>query len=97
MQVFPLRDNVLVERLEADDRSKGGILIPDTAKERPCKARVIAVGPGEYDKDLGKWREVAVGPGETVLFNRRAGEEVEVDGKTLLLLPEKAVIARFAE
>ncbi|MBN2380099.1 co-chaperone GroES [candidate division WOR-3 bacterium] len=92
MKIKPLQDRVLVERLE-EEESVGGIIIPDTAKEKPQKGKVIEVGPGRKD-DSGKLIVLELKPGDTVLFNKYAGTEIKVEGKELLLMREDDVMAR---
>ena len=87
----PLRDNILVRRLDAETVSKGGILIPDTAQEKPGQAEVIAVGPGKRD-DLGVQHPVPVKPGDTILFSKWKGWDVRLGEDQLLILREDHVL-----
>jgi chaperonin GroES len=87
MQVRPLQDRVLVERLEEETKTAGGIIIPDNNKEKPAQGKVIAVGPGYRNND-GSVRALDVKEGETVLFGKYAGTEVKVDGKEMLIMRE---------
>jgi len=91
MKIRPLGDRVLVKREGAEERSAGGIYIPDTAKEKPQKALVKAVGPGRYTSD-GKLVPMNVKAGDTVLFGKYSGSDVEVDGETLLVLREEDLL-----
>lgn len=88
----PLNDHLLVERLAEETMSKGGIIIPDTAKEKPSKGTVIAIGNGKLDKS-GKRLAMDVKVGETVLFGKYSGTEVKLDGKDYMILREDDVLA----
>ena len=92
MKIRPLADRILVKRLEGDEKSKGGIIIPDTAKEKPIEAKVIAVGNGKVLKD-GKVRKLEVKPGDRILFGKYTGNEVKIDGEDHLILREEDVLA----
>ena len=87
MALRPLHDHVVVKRLDAEEEMSGGIIIPDTAKEKPQEAEVIAVGPGKL-QDNGDRRALSVKAGDKVLFGKYAGTEVTVDGQELLVLRE---------
>ncbi len=87
MQFRPLHDNVLIKRLDASEEKVGGIIIPDTAKEKPQEGNVLAVGPGKLQDD-GKRRPVGVAVGNKILFGKYAGTEITVDGEDLLVLRE---------
>jgi chaperonin GroES len=87
MALRPLHDNVLIRRIEAGEEMQGGIIIPDTAKEKPQEGEVLAVGPGKLQDD-GTRRQVAVKVGEKVIFGKYAGTEVTVDGEELLIVRE---------
>ena len=91
MTFRPLHDRVAIRRLEGDDRSKGGIIIPDTAKEKPQEGEVIAVGPGGRDES-GKLIAVDLKPGDFVLFGKWSGSEVKIDGQDLLIMKESDVM-----
>lgn len=91
MNVKPLSDRILVERIEQESKTAGGIIIPDNAKEKPKQAKVLAVGPGAKDEN-GKRIPVDVSVGDIVLFTQWAGSEIKVDGKELLVLKESDVI-----
>jgi chaperonin GroES len=92
MSIKPLHDRVLLRRVNEEGRSAGGIIIPDTAKEKPMKAQVIAVGPGERLKD-GERRHMSVKPGDTVLIGKYAGTEVKYGGEEHILLREDEIFA----
>ncbi|MBM3518291.1 MAG: co-chaperone GroES [Alphaproteobacteria bacterium] len=92
MQFRPLQDRVLIRRLESEERSSGGIIIPDTAKEKPMDGEVVAVGPGVRDKD-GTVHPLDVKVGDRVLFGKYAGTEVKIDGEDLLILKESDIFA----
>jgi chaperonin GroES len=91
MNIKPLGDRIVVERLEQDTKTAGGIIIPDTAKEKPKQAKVIAVGPGAKDNN-GKRIAMDVEVGEIVLFTQWAGNEIKIEGKEFLVLKESDVI-----
>jgi chaperonin GroES len=88
----PLYDRVLVKRIEAEERSAGGLVIPDTAKEKPQQAEVVAVGRGRRLKD-GRVLELQVKPGDRVLFGKYSGDEIKLDGATHLILREDDILA----
>ena len=92
MKFRPLHDRVLVRRLESVEKTKGGIIIPDSAKEKPTQAEVVAVGPGKL-LDNGEIRPVSVKPGEKVLVGKYAGTEVKVDGEEILVMREDDIMA----
>jgi chaperonin GroES len=94
MKIKPLNDRVLIRRVEEDERSRGGIIIPDTAKEKPMKGEVVAVGPGERLKD-GSRRPMSVKEGDTIIFGKYAGTEVKLDGETHVLVREDEIYAVF--
>src|SRR5499426_855327 len=83
----PLHDRVVVKRVEEDQKTKGGIIIPDTAQEKPMQGEVIAVGPGGRD-ETGKLIPIDVKPGDVVLFGKWSGTEVKIDGEDLLIMKE---------
>ena len=87
----PLHDRVLVRRLEEDERSAGGIIIPDTAKEKPMQAEIIAVGPGGRD-EKGKVVPLDVKAGDQVIFGKWSGTEVTIDGEELLIMKESDIM-----
>ncbi len=92
MKVKPLHDRVLVKRIEEEQKTKGGIIIPDTAKEKPMQAKVIEVGTGKRDED-GKLIPFEVKKGDTVLIGKYAGTEVTISDKEHLILREEDVLA----
>jgi chaperonin GroES len=92
MKLRPLHDRVIIKRLEAETKSAGGIVIPDTATEKPIKGEVVAVGAGKILED-GKVRPVGVKAGEKVLFGKYSGTEVKVDGEELLVMREEDLMA----
>ena len=91
MNVRPLQDRIIVERLEEESKSKGGIIIPDTAKEKPQQAKVISVGKGKVGDD-GKVIPLDVKKGDVVIISKWAGSEIKVDGKELLIIREEDVL-----
>jgi len=92
MKLKPLHDRVLVKRLEEEEKTKGGIIIPDTAKEKPIKGEVIAVGPGRLTDD-GKRIEMSVKVGDKVMFSKYAGTEVKIEGEEYLIMREDDIVA----
>ena len=92
MTVKPLADRVLVRPLEAEEKKKGGIIIPDTAKEKPQQGEVVAVGPGRLD-DAGKRVAMEVKKGDKVLFGKYSGTEVTVDDDDYLIMRESDILA----
>jgi chaperonin GroES len=92
MKIRPLADRVVVKRLEQEEKTKGGIIIPDTAKEKPIEGKVVAVGSGKLQKN-GKLRPLAVKEGDRILFGKYSGNEVKVDGVELVILNEDDVLA----
>jgi chaperonin GroES len=87
----PLHDRVVVKRIEADEKTKGGIIIPDTAKEKPSQGAVVAVGPGGRD-ETGKLIPMDIKAGDKVLFGKWSGTEVKLDGEELLIMKESDVM-----
>lgn len=87
----PLHDRVLLRRLESDAKTAGGIIIPDTAKEKPAQAEVVAVGAGVRDEN-GKLQALDVKPGDIVLFSKWSGTEVTIDGTELLVVKESDIM-----
>jgi chaperonin GroES len=92
MKLRPLHDRVIIKRLEAETKSAGGIVIPDSATEKPIKGEVVAVGAGKILDD-GKVRALAVKAGDKVLFGKYSGTEVKVDGEELLVMREEDLVA----
>ncbi|MBV9994626.1 MAG: co-chaperone GroES [Caulobacteraceae bacterium] len=91
MAFRPLGDRVLVRRVEEEEKTKGGIIIPDTAKEKPQEGEVIAVGPGARD-DSGKIQPLDVKTGDRILFGKWSGTEVKLDGEDLLIMKESDIL-----
>ena len=91
MKFRPLHDRVLVERIEAEEKTAGGIIIPETAKEKPQEGKVVAVGSGTRSDD-GKVVPLDVKAGDTILFGKWSGTEVKVDGKDLLIMKESDIL-----
>merc|ERR1711998_180943 len=91
MKFKPLHDRVVVKRLESDEKTAGGIIIPDTAKEKPSEGEVIAVGPGEVAED-GKLKPMNVKSGYKILFGKWSGTEVKLDGDDLLIMKESDIM-----
>lgn len=96
MNIKPLGDRIVVERIEGDTKTVGGIIIPDTAKEKPKQGKVLAVGAGAKDEN-GKRIAVDVAVGDIVLFTQWAGSEIKLDGKEYLVLKESDVIGIIEE
>jgi chaperonin GroES len=92
MKIRPLHDRVIIRRLEEERMSAGGIVIPDTATEKPIRGEVVAAGPGKVTDD-GKLRPLDLKPGDKVLFGKYSGTEVKVDGQELLVMREDDVMA----
>ena len=91
MKIRPLYDRLLVKRLEEEERTKGGIIIPDTAKEKPIVGKVIAVGRGAL-KESGELRQLEVKKGDKVIFGKYSGTEIKLDGEEHLILREDDVL-----
>jgi len=96
MKFRPLHDRVVVRRIEAEEKSAGGIIIPDTAKEKPSQGEVIAVGPGGRDES-GKLIPLDLREGDRVLFGKWSGTEVKIDGKELLIMKESDIMGIIDE
>jgi chaperonin GroES len=94
-QFRPLHDRVVVRRIDAENKTKGGIIIPDTAKEKPSEGEVIAVGPGGRDEN-GKLTPMGVKAGDRVLFGKWSGTEVRLDGEELLIMKESDIMGVIA-
>ena len=91
----PLHDRVVVKRIEAEEKSKGGIIIPDTAKEKPQEGEIVAVGPGGRD-ETGKLIAMDVKAGDRVLFGKWSGTEVKLEGEDLLIMKESDIMGVIA-
>jgi chaperonin GroES len=96
MNFRPLHDRVLVRRIEADEKTAGGIIIPDTAKEKPSQGEVVAVGPGGRD-EAGKLIPIDIKAGDRVLFGKWSGTEVKIDGEDLLIMKESDILGIVEE
>jgi chaperonin GroES len=96
MKFRPLHDRVVVKRIDAEDKSAGGIIIPDTAKEKPSQGEVIAVGPGGRDEN-GKLIPIDIQVGNRVLFGKWSGTEVKIDGQELLIMKESEIMGVLDE
>jgi chaperonin GroES len=95
MKFRPLHDRVVVKRIDSDEKTKGGIIIPDTAKEKPQEGEVVAVGPGARDEN-GKLVALDVKKGDRVLFGKWSGTEVKIDGADLLIMKESDIMGVIA-
>ena len=95
MKFRPLHDRVLVKRIEAEEKTKGGIIIPDTAKEKPQEGEVIAAGPGGRDES-GKLIPIDLKVGDRILFGKWSGTEIKLDGQDLLIMKESDVMGVIA-
>ena len=95
MAFRPLHDRVVIQRVEEEEKTKGGIIIPDTAKEKPMEGKVIAVGPGARGDD-GKIHPLDVKKGDRVLFGKWSGTEVKLDGEDLLIMKESDIMGVIA-
>jgi chaperonin GroES len=96
MNFRPLHDRVLVRRIEADEKTAGGIIIPDTAKEKPSQGEVISVGPGGRDES-GKLIPIDIKAGDRVLFGKWSGTEVKIDGEDLLIMKDSDILGIVEE
>ena len=92
LKIVPLNDKIVVERLEADDKTAGGIILPDTAKEKPKQGKILALGEGKPLEDGGR-AKFQVKVGDRVLFTNYAGSEVTIDGKEYLIMTEDDILA----
>jgi chaperonin GroES len=91
MKLRPLQDRVIVKQSEAEEKTKSGILLPDAAKEKPTKGKVVAVGPGKLD-DNGKPMELGVRVGDTIYYGKYSGTDVEVNGEKFVILRESDIL-----
>ncbi len=91
MKIRPLQDRVIVKRLEEEQKTAGGIIIPDTAKEKPQKGEIVAAGPGKRNED-GKLQPLDIKKGDKVLFSKYAGTEIKVEGEELLIMREDDIL-----
>ena len=92
MKVKPLHDRVIVKRVEEEEKTKGGIIIPDTAKEKPVEGKIVAVGDGKIQEN-GEKTPLEVKAGDRVLFGKYAGTEIQIDGEEHLIMKEDDIIA----
>ena len=92
MKVRPLHDRVIVKRIKEEEKTKGGIIIPDTAKEKPIEGKVVAVGPGKL-LETGKKQPLEVKKGDRILFGKYAGTEINIEGEEHLIMREDDIIA----
>ena len=95
MKFSPLHDRVLVRRIEGEDKTKGGLIIPDTAKEKPAEGEVISAGPGAR-KDSGELIAPSVKSGDKILFGKWSGTEIKLEGEDLLIMKESDILGVFA-
>jgi len=95
MKFRPLHDRVVIQRVEEEEKTKGGIIIPDTAKEKPMEGKVVAVGPGARGED-GKIHPLDVKAGDRVLFGKWSGTEVKLDGDELIIMKEADIMGVIA-
>ncbi|MGQ0663849.1 MAG: co-chaperone GroES [Pseudomonadota bacterium] len=95
MKIRPLHDRVVVEALDVEEKTKGGIIIPDTAKEKPMEGKIIAVGPGARGED-GKLQPMGVKVGDKILYGKWSGTEVKIDGNDLLIMKESDIMGVIA-
>ncbi|MBK9121004.1 MAG: co-chaperone GroES [Phycisphaerales bacterium] len=93
LKIRPLDDRVVVERFEAEERTAGGIVLPDSAREKPQTGRVIATGPGKLLEKSGERGKMSLKVGDTVFYGKYSGTEVEIDGDTYVILRESDVLA----
>ncbi len=91
MKIKPMNDRILVTRVEEEQKTAGGIIIPDTAKEKPQEGKVVAVGPGKWD-DRGRRIPLEVKPGDRILFGKYAGTEIKVDGEEHIFMREDDIL-----
>jgi len=96
LKIRPLDDRVVVEPLDAPEKTAGGILLPDTAKEKPQRGRVLAVGPGKLT-DKGERAALAVEKGDEVIYGRYSGSDIEVDGREIKILREGDILAKVVK
>ncbi|MEZ4546878.1 MAG: co-chaperone GroES [Thermodesulfobacteriota bacterium] len=92
MKVRPLHDKVLIQRLDSEETTKGGIIIPDSAKEKPQEGKVVAVGNGRFLED-GSIKPLEVKKGDKILFSKYGGTEISIDGESYLILSEEEILA----
>ncbi|HEY9788473.1 MAG TPA: co-chaperone GroES [Candidatus Obscuribacterales bacterium] len=95
VQLKPLADRVVIKKLQPEQKTTGGIIIPDTVKEKPLQGEIVVVGPGKFD-DNGKRQPMSVKEGDTVLFEKYSGSEVKIEGVEYLIISERDILAVFA-
>ena len=95
MAFKPLHDRVLVRRVQSDEKTKGGLIIPDSAKEKPAEGEIVSVGEGAR-KDNGELIEMAVKAGDRILFGKWSGTEITIDGEELLIMKESDILGKLA-
>src|SRR5437588_6175258 len=93
LAIRPLEDRVVIEPLEAEEKTAGGIVLPDTAKEKPQRGKVLSVGPGKL-LDSGERAAMAIATGDEVIFGKYSGSDIEVDGKDLKIMRESDILAK---
>ena len=96
LKVRPLDDRVVVEPLEAEEKTAGGILLPDTAKQKPQRGRVLAVGPGKL-RDNGERSALAVQKGDEVIYGRYSGSDIEIEGREIKIMRESDILAKIVK
>ena len=95
LKIRPLQDRILLKRVKEEEKSKGGIIIPDTAKEKPQQGEVLAVGPGRRAENTGELIPTDVAAGDTVVYSKYGGTEITIDGEDLLILAGRDVLAKI--
>jgi chaperonin GroES len=95
-KIRPLEDRVVIQQIEAEEKTAGGIVLPDTAKEKPQRGRVLAVGPGKL-LDSGERAPIGVGEGDEVLFGKYSGTEIKLDGEEIKILRESDILAKIVK
>ncbi len=93
-KIRPLEDRVVIQQIEAEEKTSGGIVLPDTAKEKPQRGRVLAVGPGKM-LDSGERASIGVAEGDEILFGKYSGTEIKVDGEEIKILRESDILAKI--
>ena len=96
LKIRPLDDRVVIQQIEAEEKTSGGIVLPDTAKEKPQRGKVLAVGPGRL-LDSGERAEIGVKAGDEVLFGKYSGSEIKVDGEEIKILRESDILAKIVK
>jgi chaperonin GroES len=96
LKIRPLEDRVVIQQIEAEEKTAGGIVLPDTAKEKPQRGRVLSVGPGKL-LDSGERAPIGVGEGDEVLFGKYSGTDIKVDGQEVKILRETDILAKIVK